>query len=67
MVYWQKCLSVSQLSVTNEATCGYDNERAVKHSAFRLHTSKMIPPEPLTLLQNHNERHVGRTMNTCTL
>lgn len=66
-MYWQKCLSVSQLSVANEATCGYDNEIAVKHSAFRLCSSKMIPHEPLILLQKHNERHVERTMNTYAL
>lgn len=66
-MYWQKCLSVSQLSVANEATCGYDNEIAVKHRAFRLCSSKMIPHEPLILLQKHNERHVERTMNTYAL
>lgn len=62
-VYWLKCLSVSQ---ANEATCGCDNEIAVKRSAFRPRNRRMIPRAPLILLLKHNECHLESTMNTHT-
>lgn len=63
-VYWLKCLSVSQ---ANEATCGCDNEIAVKRRSFRPRNRRMILRVQLISLQKHNECHLESTMNTLKL